>query len=270
MFKHILVAVDFSPAWPLLRQRLESLAAWGTEQITLIYVLSSRYPATPEETHRPHYEAKLADLVRDLNFPEVNIDGQVLSGEPGAVLAETAQTLNADLLLMGCRGHNRLHEFFLGSTALDAARLTQCPLWLEPAAESRVSKDFHLLMLATDGSSLVAGAEALAGKLAPRFQRRLAVTAACASEGCEREVADAQIHLDSLAGRIDGLETKILNGDPRHVIITEAKHEGADLIVVGKRGRNRIQEFVLGSTAEAISREAHCAVLVVPNTLGQH
>jgi nucleotide-binding universal stress UspA family protein len=39
MFKHILVAVDFSPAWPLLRQRLERLTAWGTEGLTLVYVL---------------------------------------------------------------------------------------------------------------------------------------------------------------------------------------------------------------------------------------
>ncbi|KGK42631.1 hypothetical protein LH51_05795 [Nitrincola sp. A-D6] len=268
MFKHILVAVDFSPAWPLLKQRLESLSAWGAEQMTLIYVLSSRYPATPEETHRPYYEAKLAELISDLSSLGVNVDSRVLSGEPGAVLTETAQTLKADLLLMGCRGHNRLHEFFLGSTALDAARLTKCPLWLEPVAEDQISTDFDLLMLATDGSSLVAGAETLTGRLAPRFQRCMAVTAACASEGCEREIADAQSHLDKLAGCIEGLETKILNGDPRRVIVSEAKHEGADLIVIGKRGRNPIQEFVLGSSAEAISREAHCAVLIVPNTLG--
>ncbi|MDZ7852446.1 MAG: hypothetical protein U5L98_07300 [Halomonas sp.] len=69
MFKHILVAVDFSPALPLLQERLKTLTAWGTERVTLLYVLSSRYPATPEETHRPHYQAKLAEHCRRSRRP---------------------------------------------------------------------------------------------------------------------------------------------------------------------------------------------------------
>jgi nucleotide-binding universal stress UspA family protein len=121
-------------------------------------------------------------------------------------------------------------------------------------------------MLATDGPAAVEEAERLAGRLGANYQRRLAVTANCASEGCcEREIADAQQHLDGLAEWVDGLETRILDGDPRHIIIAEAESEGADLIVIGKRGRNRIQEFLLGSTAEAIARDAQCPVLVVPS-----
>ncbi|MFN2411184.1 MAG: universal stress protein [Halomonas sp.] len=265
MFNHTLIAVDFSPAWPLLRQRLEKLTAWGTNHVTLMYVLSTRYPASPEETHRAHYEAKLADLASELATPALSIESQVRSGEPGAVIAEAAQELNADLVLMGCRGYSRWHEFFLGSTALDAARLTQRPLWLEPIAEDQGSRDFRLMMLATDGSQAVNGADEMAGKLAAYFQRTLAVTAACASEGCDREIEDAQRHLNTLAEQIEGLETRILDGDPRNVITAEADREAADLVVIGKRGRNRIHEFLLGSTAENIARDAHCPVLVVPS-----
>jgi nucleotide-binding universal stress UspA family protein len=264
MFKHILVAVDFSLAWPLLQARLKTLTGWGAERVTLVHVLSSRYPATPEETHRPHYESRLAELAGDLATPGLTVDTEVRSGEPGAVLTEAASDLGADLLLLGCRGHNRLHEFFLGSTALDAARLTAQPLWLEPVVEALIGADSRLLMLATDGSEAVGGAEALAARLAPRFQRRLAVTVTCASDGCDREIADAQRHLDALGQHIEGLETRVLDGDSRRAIIEEAKREQADLIVIGKRGRNLIQAFLLGSTAEAIARDAHCPVLVVP------
>ena len=264
MFKHILVAVDFSSAWPILRQRLEKLAAWEAERITLMHVLSSRYPATAEETHRAHYEARLADLASELATPELAVDAQVRSGEPGAVLAGAAQELGTDLLLLGCRGHSRWHEFFLGSTALDAARLAPCPLWLEPIIEDQPHRDFQLMMLATDGSRSAGAAEALAHELAPRFQRRLAVSATCASEGCDREVSDAQRHMESLAEQIDGLETRVLDGDPRRAIVAEANKENADLIVIGKRGRNPIQEFLLGSTAENIARGAQCPVLLVP------
>ena len=264
MFKHILVAVDFSTAWPLLKERLKTLTAWDAKRLTLIHVLSSRYPATPEETHRPHYQARLAELAGELAAPGLTIDSEVRSGEPGAVLTEAASELDADLLLMGCRGHSRFHDFFLGSTALDTARLTQIPLWLEPMTEAPISADSKLLVLATDGSDAVSAAEALAVRLAPRYQHRLALTATCASEGCDREVADAQHHLDAITEQIEGLATRVLDGDPRHAIVEEAKREHADLIVIGKRGRNRIQEFLLGSTAEAITRDAHCPVLVVP------
>lgn len=90
---------------------------------------------------------------------------------------------------------------------------------------------------------------------------------ACGTSPGERsrvQVADAHRHLDGIAERIEGLETRVLDGDPRRAIIEEAKREHADLIVIGKRGRNRIQEFLLGSTAEAIARDAHCPVLLVP------
>ena len=264
MFKHILVAVDFSTAWPLLRQRLEKLSAWDAERVTLIHVLSSRYPATAEETHREHYEARLAELAGELATPELTVEAQVRSGEPGAVLASAAQALGADLLLLGCRGHSRWHEFFIGSTALDAVRLAPCPVWLESIVEGQPSRGFQLMMLATDGSQSVAAAETLAGSLAPRFQRTVAVTATCASESCEREINDAQRHMESLTGQINGLETRVLDGDPRYAIVAEAKKENADLIVIGKRGRNPIQEFLLGSTAESIARGTRCSVLVVP------
>ena len=264
MFKHILAAVDFSPAWPLLKQRLERLSAWGTEQITLVYVLSARYPATPEETHRAHYEAKLAELAEALTQPGLRVDTQVRSGEPGAELVEAGRALRADLLLLGCRGHNRLQQFFLGSTALDATRLTDRPVWLEPVDEALIGADSRLLMFATDGSQAATQAEHLAGLLAPKFERRLALTATCASEECDREIADAQHHLDDLSQKISDLETRVLDGDPRRAIVEEAENEGADLIVIGKRGRNPIQALLLGSTAEAIARGAQCPVLVVP------
>ena len=130
--------------------------------------------------------------------------------------------------------------------------------------EAPIGADSRLLMLATDGSQAATQAENLAGLLAPKFERRLALTAICASEECDREIADAQRHLDELSQKISDLETRVLDGDPRRAIVEEAKREGADLIVIGKRGRTPIQALLLGSTAEAIARGAQCPVLVVP------
>jgi nucleotide-binding universal stress UspA family protein len=52
-------------------------------------------------------------------------------------------------------------------------------------------------------------------------------------------------------------------GDPGQVAADRAEELGAELIVVGSHGRTGFARFVLGSTAERVTRLAHCPVLVV-------
>ncbi len=264
MFKHVVVAVDFSPTWSLLRRRLRTFRAWGTGEVTLVYVLSSRYPATPEESHRAHYEARLSEEAASLEAEGWQAHWQLRVGEPGAEVVATATDVDADLVLIGDRGFSRFREFFVGSTALDAARLTNCPLWLEPVQEGSAQAGEDILLLATDGSAAAKSAETLFQQLRPRFSRGVAALATCASDGCDREIADANAHLKQLDRPVDGLEARVLDGDPRQVIPRLAEAMPADLVIVGKRGRNVMQQLLLGSTAEAICRKARCPVLVVP------
>lgn len=53
------------------------------------------------------------------------------------------------------------------------------------------------------------------------------------------------------------------SGDPREVILDEAKRLSADLIVMGTHGRRGISRALIGSVAESVMRTAHCSVLVV-------
>ena len=263
MFEHVLVAIDFSPAWPRVRQRLDLLKALGVSRATLVYVMSSRYPAAPEEGHRAHYEQRLAEEVAGLAEIGIEADFRIAVGEPGRELVRAGKKAGTDLLLLGTRGHGKLHEFLVGSTALDTARLTHLPLWLEPV-QGEFVESRNTVLLATDGSANAASAEAVFEALASRFQRCVAVTACSASENAGCEMADAEKHLAELAGRVDGLETRIEQADPRDAIIALAREMPADLTLVGKRGRNIMAELLLGSTAEAVCRRVHRPVLLVP------
>ncbi|QOR38383.1 universal stress protein [Billgrantia diversa] len=51
MFKHILVAVDYSPAWPLLQARLKTLTTWGNEQVE--FLLGSTDEAIARDAYCP-------------------------------------------------------------------------------------------------------------------------------------------------------------------------------------------------------------------------
>lgn len=52
-------------------------------------------------------------------------------------------------------------------------------------------------------------------------------------------------------------------GDPAAAIVDTASHIGADLIIVGTRGRNLAQRLSLGSVSTRVVHDAHCDVLVV-------
>ena len=267
MFKHALIGIDFSPAWPCVRRRVEALQNWGLESATLVYVLSSRYPAVPEESHRAYYEQRLTEEADQLASLGLSVDWQIRIGEPGAELVAAVGDTSADLLLMGSQGHSRFHEFFLGSTALDVARLARLPLWLEPVGEQCLAAD-KTILLATDGSTAVKAAETLFADLARQAQRALAVTVLEDPEGEDKAATEAKAHLAALSDGIPSLETRIVAGDPHLALLETAIAEDVDLMVLGKRGRNPLQQLLMGSVAEAACRGLDVPVLLVPGESG--
>ncbi|WP_046225856.1 universal stress protein [Paenibacillus dauci] len=55
----------------------------------------------------------------------------------------------------------------------------------------------------------------------------------------------------------------IKTGDPGPTIVDYAKQHHLELIVMGSRGLNALQEFVLGSVSHKVVKRAHCPVIVV-------
>lgn len=82
-----------------------------------------------------------------------------------------------------------------------------------------------------------------------------------------RYEADNLNRLQQLAASSNaaGVETEFhqLAGTPGKVICKAAQHWGADLIVVGNRGRSGLSEFILGSVSNYVIHHAHCSVMVV-------
>jgi nucleotide-binding universal stress UspA family protein len=67
----------------------------------------------------------------------------------------------------------------------------------------------------------------------------------------------------SKAGEDLNIETEVLDGSPKEVIVDEAEKWDADLIVVGCHGYGNVKKFVLGSVSEAVLAHAPCSVEIV-------
>jgi nucleotide-binding universal stress UspA family protein len=57
--------------------------------------------------------------------------------------------------------------------------------------------------------------------------------------------------------------TAIVRGDPKPIILDDAKTWGADLIVLGSHGRKGLERFLVGSVSGAVLHHAHCSVEIV-------
>jgi nucleotide-binding universal stress UspA family protein len=58
-------------------------------------------------------------------------------------------------------------------------------------------------------------------------------------------------------------EVKVLHGEPGPTIVKYANENHFDLIVIGSRGLNALQEFVLGSVSHKVAKRADCPVMIV-------
>jgi nucleotide-binding universal stress UspA family protein len=255
MFTHLLVAIDFTPAWEQLLARLMHLHSWGNRRVTLVYVLGTRYPTAPELRHREHYEARLAGIAHDLEAAGFEVDWQIRTGEIAPEILAAARETGATALLAGTRAHNLLQKWFFGSTALNLARLTDRPLWLEPILARPAVKAVHTVLLATDGSTHVRTAEAAFWQIRALVERGLVVMV---SEAGSAPPADALHHV------LEGVHTEIYAGDPREGVIDFARDAEVDLIILGKRGETAMPSLLLGSTAENVCRRAGRPVLLIP------
>ena len=78
----------------------------------------------------------------------------------------------------------------------------------------------------------------------------------------------ARTALEELAGKLSRegkpeISTRVVVGDPGESIVEVAGEEGADLIVVGRRGLSRIERLFLGSVTKKVLERSHIDVLVV-------
>ena len=83
---------------------------------------------TVEEKGRPPATQTLDEAVSKLGSNGRKCAKKILSGEVESTISAFAESSNTDLLVIGAFGHNRLREFFIGSTTTELLRTKNMPL----------------------------------------------------------------------------------------------------------------------------------------------
>lgn len=136
---------------------------------------------------------------------------------------------------------------------------------------------FKRILLAVDGSehSVRSAKHALA--LAEQFRGTIDVVYVVDSSTAKEDVLHSANKLEIEKKRKDKLKpiielldksgidyyTNLLHGEPGPTIVDFASENVCDCVVIGSRGLNDLQSFILGSVSHKVAKRAECPVLIV-------
>ncbi len=251
----VIVGYDSSP----ISSKAVTWAAGAAERLGKpLVIVSAR-----ENEAAPLRSTEAVEAVRALK-PDLDVTGEDPIGSGSGVMVRTGE--RAALIVMGSRGRGRLSSALLGTVSMTTAQHAGCPVVIihgedvddrapqriivgaDGSPSSTAALDFALL-LAGEGSTVTL---MLAWSTMPE-------------DSTEPVPAVAQALLEqTLAGRSKpgvAIELQARPGAPRDVLVHLSEH--ADLLVVGRRGREGFRGLNLGSVAQHALMGAKCPVAVV-------
>ncbi|MGC8490385.1 MAG: universal stress protein [Syntrophobacteraceae bacterium] len=295
MFKHLLVPLDGSklaeaplPAALFLARRLHA-------KVTLIHAIEE---GAPREIHGERHltgtqeaGAYLTEVAARIFPPEIPVETHVHTNQVKDVarsIAEHAQELGADLIVMCTHGRGGLRGFMFGRIAQQVTGLATAPVLLIPPGS--VGSDFsclkmvvpldgdpeheegltiaarfatlcqaqlHLVMV-VDTYSTLSGEKAAAAKMLPGTT--------CALLDLYEQDAEKYLHARLASLQAEGLSATaaVRRGEPVTAIVDFARQVKADLLVLGTHGKTGMDAFWSGSTTPGLTSRAEIPLLLVP------
>jgi nucleotide-binding universal stress UspA family protein len=251
-----------------------------------------RVPALLDEGKRAA-ESFVKSAAEKLAHAGRTATSEVLMGFPRKALSEFARQWGSDFILVGSHGQSAIKRFLLGSVAQGILHVAPCSVEIVRPREDGAPASSHAMkiLVATDGSEFsVAAVKSLASRTWPAGSQVRVISAVQllvpetpvsaytlsavypaslleeiwnnARTRARDAVEDARRTLAATGLKIaQGEATPV--GDPRVVILDQAKEWGANLIVLGSHGWRGIDRMLMGSVSESVSAHAHCSVEII-------
>jgi nucleotide-binding universal stress UspA family protein len=188
------------------------------------------------------------------------------------VLGECVSSLiderKVDLLVLGTKGATGMHTVLLGSQAEEIFRETRCPvLTIGPRYRNDVQCKFRQILFMTDVSDASMRAYSHAVNFAADNGSHLTVLHVVLSSdmrgGYDPAISDRLRSLLWAYEQPDSSDVIVTCGDPLRVIMSQAHHLTADLIVTGIDHAARFVTHVPWTLAHQVVNDAPCPVLTI-------
>ena len=285
--KSVLYLTDFSEASASALPFAAMIARSYGARLTALHVVTP----SPYVCMTPEMSATLLDDEDDMAKEEMEKVEAQLAGLPAetaiergggvwTVLPAVLQGREVDLIVLGTHGRTGVKKALLGSSAEEVFRRTTVPvLTIGPQVRHGAHNGgkFRCLLFATDFNQVSRVAAPYAISLAQENQARLVLLHVLptpkvgkSGKAVGLSVAEALHQLDELVPREAKLwcrpEPTVEHGDAEAQILAAVERSGADLIVLGVRGMDRLVRAAIrleSAISYNIVARAPCPVLTI-------
>jgi nucleotide-binding universal stress UspA family protein len=227
---------------------------------------------------------ELRDMVEPYSTTSTPVRVHTAEGDAAREIVRHASELQADLIVMGTHGRGGFDRFALGSVTEKVLRKAPCPVLTLPpgAASTAATLSYRSILCPTDFSPSSERGLDFALSVARRSHATVTVLHVIEAVDDDAITRDRRPTLDAhaqprfaeeaaalhvrLANHVqphDSVSELITRGKPYQSILRVATDCGADLIVIGVRGRSAVDLTLFGSTTNQLVRRATCPVVTV-------
>jgi nucleotide-binding universal stress UspA family protein len=222
-----------------------------------------------------------ADRIRK-EFPAWTVDTRVYPDSPAWGVLHASDEWTPDLIILGSHGRSALSRFFLGSVSQKVLSEARCSVRIARHSDCVAGSPMRLLAGVDGSPDSEAAIDEIASRTWPAGSSVKVLAAvgpigvfvdptfnydfvqwegtARQWERLEQVAADAARRLRDAGLLVD---TRVCDGAPVPLLLSEATELGADCIFLGARGHRFMERFLLGSVSASIAARADCTVEVV-------
>lgn len=281
LLKNILLATDFSESSEYVLENAIDLAKIFQSKITLIYVLPNNIGNTKAKQLLKELSIKQLDSINDkIKQEDVKVSKPILEyGDFSDKIVQTAEKVNANMIIIGAGEKLKDNVFILGSNAEKIIKKSSKPVFVVKSGKQlSIRKVFCPVDFSTQSKRALKNAITIAH----RFKAKLVIFTVYEVSylysirhkiNLEKQIENIrkehQKEFDFfLEGfNFTGLEVtkEIAQGVPDIEILKAIEKHNSDLLIIGTTGKSGISKILMGSVTEKVIRKIPSSFITLKN-----
>ena len=281
MLRTVMLPTDFSEGCESILGFARGLGSLGVKVVVLTHVVEASGMEGPIIAEKvDEVRDKLRVSAAELEAEGLNVEVRVPTGDPFDTIVGLATEAGVDAIVCGSHAKGLMTQLVAGSVSERLLRDAPVPMLLvrfdllknQGDPKNLLKRFGEKVLLPTDFSLSASHAFSSAMELPKGLIKTLylmhVIDPGLTGEKLRKMEEGAEFHLRNLQAMAqqEGISASIVirRGEPQRSILEELDERRATGVITGTRGRNAIQEALLGSVSMTLLRQASCPVMIVP------